>query len=371
MFDKYRPIDNKLYQVMDDNGKVIVKGYKPSLTKEQIISAYTGMLFERTADFMAVSYQRQGRMFTYPPNFGQEAIHIAAGMVIQKEDWLVPAFRELGAWLAKGVTLREVFHYFKGSEMGSKYAHAHRVLPTSVPIASQLLHATGIGYSMQYQGEKSVAFGFVGDGGTSEGDFHEALNFAAVWEAPVVFVVQNNQFAISVPLKMQTRSINLAVKGVAYNVPSVMVDGNDFFAMYDALSYAREQAVNGNGPFLIEAVTYRRGAHTTSDDPTKYRTKEEEQSWEAKDPLKRLRAYLEKNGWYDLDEAKLTDEYKQKIDLEFEAAENAAPYQLDDVFSSMYEEMPDELKRQKNMYENFQKWVAASAGTPDSKGGAL
>lgn len=353
MFDQYKPIDDRLYQVMDDDGKVIIPDWKPSLTDAEVIAAYQDMLFERTADFMAVSYQRQGRMFTYPPNFGQEAIHIAAGKIIRQEDWLIPAFRELGAWLAKGVTLKEIFHYFKGSEMGSHYEHAHRVLPTSVPIASQLLHAVGIAYAMKYKAEPSVAFGFVGDGGTSEGDFHEALNFAAVWDAPVVFVVQNNQFAISVPLKMQTRSINLAVKGVAYNVASIKVDGNDFFAMHAALSYAREHAASGKGPYLIEAVTYRRGAHTTSDDPTKYRTKEEEVTWEAKDPLKRLKAYLVNSGLYDMDEAKLVDQYKAKIDLEFEAAENAAPYELKDVFAYMYEELPDELKRQKNAYENY------------------
>lgn len=353
--DKYDPLKNIAYQLIDDDGKPLQKGWQPELSAEQILKAYQDMLFERTADHMAVSYQRQGRMYTYPPNIGQEAIHIAAGIVSQEQDWLVPAFRELGAWLAKGVSPQEIFLYFKGNEDGSRFEHAARMLPIAVPIASQLVHAAGIGYAMNYQGEKDTAvFAYVGDGGTSEGDFHEALNFAAVWDAPVVFVVQNNQFAISVPLKMQTRSINLAVKGIAYNIPSLMVDGNDFFAMHAALSHARQHAVSGKGPFLIEARTFRTGAHTTSDDPTRYRTKDEEELWALKDPFKRLKAYIEyaKLGNFDGEEQLIAD-FKKQIDKEFEAAENHPEYPLDDVFGYMFESMPDELKRQKNAYANY------------------
>lgn len=353
--DKYNPLLNKAYQLIDDDGKPLDAKWKPNLGKTEILKAYKDLLFERTADLMAVSYQRQGRMYTYPPNLGQEAIHIAAGMVTMEQDWLVPAFRELGAWLAKGVSLREIFLYFKGNEDGSRFQNARRMLPVSVPIASQLVHAAGLGYGINYKQEKDTAvFAYVGDGGTSEGDFHEALNFAAVWSAPVVFIVQNNQFAISVPLKMQTKSINLAVKGIAYAVPSLLVDGNDFFAMYEALSFARKHAIDGKGPFLIEARTYRAGAHTTSDDPTKYRSKEEEDAWALKDPLKRLKGYI-KHAKLDAlkDEDKLIAEFKKFIDSEFEAAEKHPEYPVDDVFEFMYETMPDELKRQKNNYENF------------------
>lgn len=351
--DLHRPIDNNMYRYMDDDGKPIDSKKKPELSTEQIVKAYQDMLFERTADYMAVSYQRQGRMFTYPPNLGQEAIHIATGMVIKENDWFVPAFRELGAWLAKGVSLKEIFLYFKGNEDGSRFVNAPRMLPVSVPIASQLVHAAGIGYAMNYREEKAAVFAFVGDGGTSEGDFHEALNFAAVWNAPVIFVVQNNQFAISVPISMQTRSVNLAVKGIAYNIPSVLVDGNDVFAMHAVLNYAREQAVNGKGPMLIEARTFRMGAHTTSDDPSKYRSKDEEELWARKDPLKRLKAYITDHELADLSrEETLIAEYKQKIDKEFEAAEQHPDYRLDDVFAYMYHDMPDELRRQKNNLEN-------------------
>lgn len=354
--DKYKAIDNKMFQLLSDDGKPLDKAWKPSLSNEEIVQAYKDLLFERTADLMAVSYQRQGRMYTYPPNLGQEAIHIAAGLVIKNEDWLVPAFRELGAWLAKGVSLREIFLYFKGNEEGSRFLKANRMLPVSVPIASQLVHAAGLGYAINFQDEKAAVFAFVGDGGTSEGDFHEALNFAAVWNVPVIFIVQNNQFAISVPLSMQTKSINIAVKGVAYNVPSVLVDGNDFFAMHEVLSFARSQAMDGKGPFLIEARTFRMGAHTTSDDPTRYRTKEEEDHWASKDPLKRLKGYIKANKLFDLNrEEELIAEYKKQIDSEFEAAENHPDYKLDDVFGNMFSEMPDELRRQKNIHENYLK----------------
>ncbi|MDD4309702.1 MAG: pyruvate dehydrogenase (acetyl-transferring) E1 component subunit alpha [Candidatus Cloacimonetes bacterium] len=352
--DKYPAWENKQYQLIDNDGKALDKKWKPILSDAEIKQAYQDLLFERTADMMAVSYQRQGRMFTYPPNLGQEAIHIAAGMVMKEEDWLVPAFRELGAWLAKGVSMSEIFLYFKGNEDGSRFANARRMLPVSVPIASQLLHAVGIGYAMNYNKEKAVVFAFVGDGGTSEGDFHEALNFAAVWNVPVVFIVQNNQFAISVPLKMQTKSVNLAVKGYAYAVPSVLVDGNDLFAMHEVLSFAREQAINGKGPMLVEARTFRMGAHTTSDDPTRYRTKEEEEDWALKDPMKRLKGYITDRKLFDLSqEDALIKDYKKKIDAEFEAAEKHPDYPLEDVFGYMYQEMPQELKRQKNNYENY------------------
>lgn len=357
--NKYDPIKNKAYQLIDDEGKPLAKDWKPRLSNEEILKAYKDMLFARTADLMAVSYQRQGRMFTYPPNLGQEAIHIAAGIVTKEQDWLVPAFRELGAWLAKGVSLKEIFLYFKGNEDGSRFEKANRMLPIAVPIASQFPHAAGLGYAINYNKEKDTAvFAYVGDGGTSEGDFHEALNFAAVWTAPVIFVIQNNQFAISVPLKMQTKSINLAIKGLAYNIPSLMVDGNDFFAMHEALSYAREQAVQGKGPFLIEARTYRTGAHTTSDDPSKYRTKEEEELWADKDPLKRLKSYILHSKIDELkDEEKLIKQYKTHIDSEFEAAENHPEYKVEDVFGYMFAELPDELKRQKNAYENYLRGV--------------
>ena len=280
---------------MDDEGAILREDWKPPLGDDEALDAYRRMLFARTADAMSVSYQRQGRMYTYPPNFGQEAIAGAFGRAMRPEDWLVPAFRELGAWLQKGARMRDIFLLWMGVEEGNRMSDAPRMLPPSVPIASQLLHAAGIGKAMRYRKEQAAVFAFVGDGGTSTGDFHEALNFAAVWDAPVVFIIQNNQYAISVPLRMQTRAETLAGKAGGFGLPGLQVDGNDFFALSTVALAARQHALE-KGPVLVEALTYRRGAHTTSDDPSKYRSAEEEKAWETRDPLRRLRLYLEAPG---------------------------------------------------------------------------
>lgn len=357
MFKDYLPINDKIFRVMDNEGKVVNKKHFPNISDKEIIKAYKDMLFERTADLMVVSYQRQGRIYTYPPNYGQEAIHIAAGNVIKKNDWLVPAFRELGAYLAKGATMKEIFLYYMGYETGTVFKDATNILPMSVPIASQLLHASGIGFSINYKKQKDVVFTFVGDGGTSEGDFHEALNFAGVWNAPVVFVVQNNQFAISTSKSDQTASVNYAIKSLAYGIEGIKVDGNDFFAMKAAFENARKHCETGKGAVLIEAVTFRKGAHTTSDDPTKYRTKEEEKKWDETDPLKRLKGYLIDNKLFDnIDEEKLIAQYKKEIDRIFIEAENYPKYPLDDVFDYLYAEQPDILNKQKLRHQKFLKW---------------
>ncbi|MBP7497080.1 MAG: pyruvate dehydrogenase (acetyl-transferring) E1 component subunit alpha [Bacteroidales bacterium] len=357
LFDEYNPVNDDIFRIIDNEGKIINKKWKPELDNATIIKAYKDMLFARTADMMAVSFQRQGRMFTYPPNYGQEAISVACAMVMRNEDWLVPAFRELAAWLAKGASLKDVFMYFMGYEEGTAFRNANHIVPISVPIASQFTHAAGIGYEINYNKKDEVVYAFVGDGGTSEGDFHEALNFAAVWKAPVVFVVQNNQFAISVPFSKQTASKNIAIKALAYGMPGIKVDGNDIFALYRTFKEVSDYARQGKGPVLIEALTYRKGAHTTSDDPTKYRTKEEEELWDKTDPLKRLKLYLTKNKlWSEEEEKALLIQYKKEVDRQFEEAENYPPYKLEDVFKYLYVDMPDDLKRQKVEYENFLNW---------------
>jgi pyruvate dehydrogenase E1 component alpha subunit len=357
MFKEYTPLKNKMFQVMDNHGKITNPKWMPEIEPERLVKIYKDMLFARTADLQTVSYQRQGRIYTYPPNYGQEAIAAAAGALIKDHDWMVPAFRELGTMLAKGVTLKEMFLYFMGNEEGSNFKNAKFTLPISVPIASQLVHAAGIGYAINYKKERKVVYAFVGDGGTSEGDFHEAINFAGVWKVPVIFIIQNNQYGISTPTSMQTASENLAVKSVAYGVKGIQVDGNDIFAMYKVLEESSELCLNGEGPVLIEAVTYRKGAHTTSDDPTKYRTKEEEESWEEKDPIRRLKAYLIANDmWSEKEEEKIIPQFKEEIDRQFIEAENHPPYPKEDVFRHLYAEMPDDLKEQENQYDRFLQW---------------
>jgi len=360
MFKEYDPLKFKIFQVMDDHGKIIHPKWKPALSGPEVLAAYQFMQFARTADLMTVSFQRQGRIYTYPPNLGQEAIAVAAGKVMQEEDWLVPAFREMGAWLLKGAKLHDLFLYWGGYEDGSRFSDAPHLLPSAVPIASQLPHAVGIGYALKYKKAPGVVFAFVGDGGTSQGDFHEALNFAGVWQVPVVFIIQNNQYAISVPVGKQTASKSLAVKSVAYGIPGLQVDGNDFFAVYAALDEAKKHAASGRGPVLIEAVTFRRGAHTTSDDPTLYRTAEEEKQWEEKDPIKRLRAYLvEQKLWREEDDGPLIEQYRQEVEKEFAIYENYPAYQLEDVFKYHFKDMPEDLRQQQVEYEKYLTWLEA------------
>ncbi len=362
MFKEFDATKKKMFRILDDEGRITSEKHMPEIDDQQLVKAYHDMLFARTADHMTVSYQRQGRIYTYPPNYGQEAIHGAAAQVMRHDDWLVPAFREMGAWLAKGATLKDIFMYFMGYESGNSWPEANHILPISVPIASQLPHATGIGYAIKYKKLDEVVYAFVGDGGTSEGDFHEALNFAAVWKVPVIFVVQNNQFAISVPFRMQTASEGIAIKALAYGMPGIQVDGNDFLAMLKTLQEASEYCRAAKGPVLIEAVTYRMGAHTTSDDPTKYRSKEEEEIWEKRDPLKRFKKYL--TGRKLIEEAedgRLEEGFRSEIDRIFIEAENQPPYPLEDVFKYMYADMPDDLIRQQSEHRKFLEWKESNS----------
>ncbi|MFH1853449.1 MAG: pyruvate dehydrogenase (acetyl-transferring) E1 component subunit alpha [Candidatus Neomarinimicrobiota bacterium] len=362
LFSEYSPLKFKQFQIMDDEGRIVNPDWLPDLSDEQLLDAYKFMHYARTVDLQAVSYQRQGRMYTYPPNLGQEAIGTAAGFVMRPEDWLVPAFRELSAWLLKGATLNDIFLYWGGNEEGSLFSGAPNFLPSSVPIASQLIHAVGIGYAMNYLKKTGVAFAFVGDGGTSQGDFHEALNLGGVWKSPVVFIIQNNQYAISVPVAKQTAAKSLAIKATAYGIDGIQVDGNDYFAMYRTLTEAAEHARSGQGPVLVEAVTFRSGAHTTSDDPSLYRTAEEEEKWRLRDPLLRLGKHLiGRKLWEPGQDEELVNRYKQEIDQAFSEYEKSPEYKLEDVFKYHYRDLPDDLKRQQAEMERFLNWERAQS----------
>ena len=352
--EDYNPLENKEFSILNSNGEIINEKDLPNLTDEELLYLYKTMLYTRVIDEKALSYQRQGRMLTYAPNTGQEAAQVGSAYAMKDEDWLVPAFRELGAWLVKGVPLKNIYLYWYGNEWGSYMPEGVRVLPVSIPIASQLQHATGIGMANNIKGEKSVAVGYVGDGGTSEGDFHEALNFAAVFKAPVVFFVQNNQYAISTHRSIQTMSKNIAMKAVAYGMPGILVDGNDILAVYAATQEAIERARRGEGPTLIEAYTYRLGAHTTSDDPTKYREDEEVEKWKPKDPILRFKIYLENKGILtDEWEEKTLEELEKEVMATFESIEDKSDTEIDDIFKYHYETMPPQLEEQLNEYKSF------------------
>lgn len=353
-FESVKPIGETHYRILDIDGKIINEKDLPNFTDDQLLYLYRTMMFSRTIDEKTLSYQRQGRMLTYAPNLGQEATQVGSAYAMEKEDWLVPAFRELGAWLVRGVPLKNIFLYWYGNEWGSHMPEGVKVLPISVPIASQLQHAAGIGIANNIKGEKNVVVTYVGDGGTSHGDFHEAINFAAVFNAPVIFIIQNNQYAISTKREIQTKSETLAQKAIAYGIPGILVDGNDIFAMYAATKKAIDRARNGEGPTLIEAYTYRLGAHTTSDDPTLYRDQEEVEEWKEKDPILRFKKYLlNKNLISEEWDENLRKELEEIVVSTFEEIENKSDTEIEDIFKYHLEKMPPQLEEQLREYKEF------------------
>ncbi len=357
MFTKYHPTKGEMLQILSPEGKIINTKFQPEISTEKVLQAYKLMVYTRTVDLKTVSYQRQGRMYTYAPNFGQEASMIGTGFHMNQEDWLVPSYREMGAFFHRGVTPTDIWLYWGGHEDGAKFPKATNTLPISVPIASQIIHAAGIGYGLKLQKQKGIVYTYFGDGGTSEGDFHAGLNFASVWKAPVIFICQNNQYAISLRQEKQMASSNIAIKSLAYGMPGIQVDGNDFFACYSATQKAAQHIEEGKGPVLIEALTYRRGAHTTADDPSRYRSKEEEKIWEEKDPILRLKRYLvAQKLWSEEDDTKLTQQYEEEVEAEFLEYEKYPPYELNDVFQYLYNTMPDDLVKQKQEYEKYLAW---------------
>jgi pyruvate dehydrogenase E1 component alpha subunit len=357
LFCEFDPLKGKRLEILDQNGQLVNPAWAPRLSDEQILAAYKMMLLARVADLKAVSLQRQGRLYTLPPSMGQEACAVGSALALERDDWMVPSYRELGALLVHGVPLARVYLYHAGSEFGSVYPPGVRVTASSVPISSQLLHAAGIGHAVVYQGRKEVVLTYFGDGGSSEGDFHEALNWAAVFRCPVIFFCNNNQYAISYPRSRQTRSETIAQKAIAYGMPGIQVDGNDLLAVYRATKEAVDYARAGGGPVLIEGETYRMGAHTTSDDPTKYRESEEEAEWKPRDPLLRLKKYLTaKNLWDDERDKKAREEAQAQADEAFREAEKRPANSPEEILTHVFAQQTPEMKRQAESLKRFLAW---------------
>ena len=357
LFEAFYPLNGKRLEILDQTGKIVAPEWMPELSEAQMIAGYKTMLLARIADVKAVSYQRQGRLYTLPPNKGQEAAAVGSAMALEKPDWMVPAFRELGAQLWRGVPLKTVYMFHSGSEYGNVYPEGVNVLPNAVPISSQLAHAAGIGHAINYRGGKEVVIAYFGDGGTSEGDFYESLNWASVFNCPVIFFCNNNQWAISVPRKFQTKAKTLAQKAIGFEMSGIQVDGNDLFAVYRATKEAVDHARRGKGPVLIEAETYRMAAHTTSDDPTKYRTAEEEALWAPRDPLIRVKAYLIERGlWSEKQEQESSEQMTLEVETAFREAEQFPPNDIEENVRYAYEKMPGELREQMEDYQRFQAW---------------
>ncbi len=271
---------------------------------------------------------------------------------MKESDWFVGSYRELGARLMRGETLENSMLLFNGWEEGNINDDSPRTLPVSIVLASQLPQAVGLAYASRYKGEKdTVVLAMFGDGATSEGDFHEALNFAGVLSAPVIFLCQNNQYAISTPLKIQTKSRTIAQKAIAYGIFGIQVDGNDALAVYQAVREAADRARAGEGPTLIEAVTYRMLMHTTADDPTRYRSDDEVAAWEAKDPLIRFKKFLTDKGiWDDKNQDQLEADCKQQIDDAVKAFESQKPFAPDAPFDHVFGTREPSIEAQRERF---------------------
>ena len=325
--------------VLDEEGRVD-PDVDPGLDDATLLALARSMLLSRAADERMFKLQRQGRLGTFPPGIGQEAASVGAAAAMADQDWLVPAFRDMGALLERGYSLESYLRLYNGWEEGNLVPEGCRILPSAIVVASSTLHAVGLAWGLRHKGESDTAvLSFIGDGGTSEGDFYEALNFAGVWNVPVVFVIQNNQWAISMPRAAQTRAASLAQKAISAGIPGLQVDGNDVLAVYRATRQALQRAREGDGPSLIEAVTYRLMMHTTADDPKKYRDPEEEKAAWEREPLIRTRLYLSQKGiWDDKKEAAQQQELREEVAAAVKNYEEiaAGEFKPDTAFDHLY-----------------------------------
>jgi pyruvate dehydrogenase E1 component subunit alpha len=346
IMEDFNPLKGKMFQILKPDGS-LQPDRTPPISDQETLALYRKMVFIRIADQRGLLLQRQGRFGTYAPIWGQEACQIGSIYALQKGDWAFPAFREIGVAVMKGVQLKDFMLYWMGNEMGSRVPEGINLMPVSIPVGSQIPHAVGTAWAAMLKGDKAVVITFFGDGATSKGDFHEAMNFAGVFKTPTIFFCQNNQFAISVPRSRQTASETIAQKAVAYGFDGIQVDGNDLFAVIAATKEAADKARSGKGPTLIEGVTFRFGPHTTADDPTKYRKEEEISIWKPLDPMIRLRLYLQGKGlWNETVEQQMTEESQKEIDQAVKDAEAVPAPQPDEIFKYVFAEMTPQLKEQ-------------------------
>lgn len=335
-------------QILNEHGECVTELPAFAQDKVTLIALYRTMQLTRAFDKRAIALQRTGKIGTYPPVTGQEAIATAIGHALLADDVFVPYYRDVAAQLQRGVGMEEILAYWGGDERGSQFAHNTQDLPIAVPIASQCLHAAGIAFAFKHRKQARVALVSIGDGGTSEGDFYEALNVAGCWKLPLVFVINNNQWAISVPLAQQTAAQTLAQKAIAAGFTGVQVDGNDVLATRLCIGQAIERARAGHGPTLIEALSYRLSDHTTADDATRYQPPSDVSQARAKEPIGRLRRYLERQGYWDeAAEQQLMADITAEIQQAVHTFETRPKQPLSSAFDYHYATIPDYLIAQR------------------------
>ena len=350
-----------MLQIISESGKAI-DDVDPGLSPKQLISMYESMVQTRALDERMINLQRQGRIGFYVPSTGEEAAQVGSCAVMKKNDWIYPSYRVPGLFLMRGVKISHLIancfgndaDLCLGRQMPVHYAFADQnIVSISSPIGTHIIQATGTAMAQKMKKHKGITSVYFGDGGTSSNDFHSGLNFAGVAKAPVLFVCTNNQWAISVPIEKQTASESIAIKAEAYGMPGVRVDGNDVLAVYRACGEAAERARKGDGPTLLELMTYRRGPHSSSDDPTRYRGNQADE-WTERDPILRFRKYLEREDlWSQKQEDEATEAIKDEVNAAVKKQEKIPPPPLDTLFSDVLAKVPDELRRQyEDLVEN-------------------
>lgn len=348
-------VENKfeMFQILNEDGKIINKDDMPDLSDEELKELMKRMVYTRILDQRSIALNRQGRLGFYAPTAGQEASQLGSQFALEQEDFLLPGYRDVPQLIWQGLPLYQAFLWSRGHFHGSQYPENLHALTPQIIIGAQYVQAAGVGLGFRMRGKDNVAVTYTGDGGTSQGDFYEGLNFAGAYNANVIFFIQNNGFAISVPREKQTKAKTLAQKAVAVGIEGIQVDGMDVLAVYAATKHARERAINGEGPTLIETLTYRYGPHTMAgDDPTRYRSADLDSEWEKKDPLVRFRKFLEaKKLWSEEDENKVIEQAKEEIKAAIKEADKHPKQKVTDLIEHMYEELPANLEEQMEEYK--------------------
>ena len=326
------------------------EGYEPTLPASELLAAFRLMLLTRTFDERAFSLQRQGRLGTFSPITGQEASVVGSAWALDpRRDWIVPQYRELPAMLRQGHTLEKALLYFMGNPVGNRMDDGVNVLPVQISLAAQVPHAVGLAWGLRHQGRDGCVITYFGDGASSEGDVHEAMNLAGVRRAPVIFFLQNNGWAISTPVRKQTATPAFALRATGYGFPGELVDGNDLFAVNEVTGRAVARARAGEGPTLIESRTYRLGPHNTADDPTRYMDPDELQARRELDPIARVRRYLRAHRLLDeRAEARMQAELSDEVERAVRAAEAFTPAHPGQIFEHVYGRPPERVERQRH-----------------------
>jgi pyruvate dehydrogenase E1 component alpha subunit len=326
-----------------------LEGYEPSLDDDRLLAAFRLMVLSRVTSERAISLQRQGRLGTIATPDGQEAAIVGSAFALDTErDWVVPSYREMPAMLHMGLPLARFLLYYRGHPLGNQIPPGVNMLPVQIAIATQLSHAVGLGWGLRHQGSDAVVLAYFGEGASSEGDAHEAMNLAGVRKAPVVFLLEDNGWAISTPVEKQSATDSFALRAPGYGFPGELVDGNDLFAVYEATRRAVARARAGEGPTLIEARTYRLAPHNTADDSSRYLDPAQLERARARDPLSRLRTFLEDRGLLDDEsEQRIRDEVGEEVAAAVAEMESEADFAVDQLFEHVYATAPERLERQR------------------------